>query len=74
MSTQSSVKTGSCLCGKITYRFEGDSATPLYNTVCHCLNCRKWLGSAFLTASICPKSVRQTCLFVGSLHHSLSAV
>ncbi|KAK5126343.1 hypothetical protein LTR85_010579 [Meristemomyces frigidus] len=62
MSTETSTKTGSCLCGKIKYRLEGHAATPIYNTVCHCLNCRKWLGSAFLTASICSKNVSQAIL------------
>jgi len=52
MST--STKTGRCLCGKIKYELKGDTANPLYKTVCHCVNCRRATGTAFLTASICP--------------------
>ncbi|KAK4612165.1 Putative glutathione-dependent formaldehyde-activating enzyme [Fulvia fulva] len=51
----SPTKTGQCLCGAIKYKLAGPSAKPYYNTVCHCLNCRRATGSAFLLASICPR-------------------
>ncbi|SMY28910.1 unnamed protein product [Zymoseptoria tritici ST99CH_1A5] len=50
-----STRTGRCLCGKIQYELKGESAKPLYNTICHCLNCQRASGTAFLSASICPK-------------------
>ncbi|KAK5710350.1 hypothetical protein LTR17_018947 [Elasticomyces elasticus] len=53
------VKTGACQCGKIKYKMEGGlagkAATPLYQTVCYCKNCRRGTGTAFLAASILPK-------------------
>ncbi|ATI80615.1 GFA family protein [Sphingobium yanoikuyae] len=36
--------TGSCLCGKVRYAFEGD---PLLVAVCHCRHCQRQSGSAF---------------------------
>lgn len=36
--------TGQCLCGEITYSFEGD---PIATAVCHCEHCQKQGGSAF---------------------------
>lgn len=51
-------QTGQCLCGKIKYSLSGPSLSPYYNTICHCLNCQRVTGSAFLTASIRPKEVR----------------
>ncbi len=33
--------TGSCLCGTVTFRLTGDSASP---NACHCGQCRKWTG------------------------------
>ncbi|CAK4034587.1 Glutathione-dependent formaldehyde-activating family GFA [Lecanosticta acicola] len=47
-------RTGQCLCTRITYSLSS-AAKPFYNTVCHCLNCQKWTGTAFYTAIICPK-------------------
>ncbi|USW49004.1 Putative CENP-V/GFA domain, Mss4-like superfamily protein [Septoria linicola] len=55
MSESSATRTGQCLCGAIKYSLSGPSATPIYSTVCHCLNCRRVTGSAFLCASICHK-------------------
>lgn len=37
-------KTGRCLCGKVTYTFEGD---PIATAVCHCSHCQRQGGSAF---------------------------
>ena len=57
MSESGKVKTGGCLCGKVKYKLEGDAATPMWQTVCYCLNCRRRSGSALYTAAICPKNV-----------------
>ena len=38
--------TGGCLCGAITYRAKGE---PLDVASCHCVNCRKMSGAAFVT-------------------------
>ncbi|KXS96674.1 hypothetical protein AC578_4396 [Pseudocercospora eumusae] len=53
MSSES--RTGRCLCGTVKYELSGAALKPYYNTVCHCLNCRRVTGSAFLCASICPR-------------------
>ena len=39
----SDFKTGSCLCGDVTYRYEGSSKVFQY---CHCTRCRKVTGTA----------------------------
>jgi hypothetical protein len=57
MSESGKVKTGGCLCGKVKYKLEGEAATPVWQTVCYCLNCRRRSGSALYTAAICPKNV-----------------
>ncbi len=38
--------TGSCLCGEVKYKIEGE---PLRVAQCHCDDCRKATGSAFAT-------------------------
>ena len=40
------LKTGQCLCGNITYKFDVD---PIMTGVCHCKNCQRQAGSAFST-------------------------
>ncbi|KDR72261.1 hypothetical protein GALMADRAFT_74028 [Galerina marginata CBS 339.88] len=40
------VRNGSCLCKSVQYTVTGD---PLTFRVCHCQNCRKATGSAFMT-------------------------
>ena len=35
------MKTGSCLCGAVTFEVEGDLPAP---TACHCTKCRKHSG------------------------------
>ncbi|KAF8149149.1 Mss4-like protein [Crassisporium funariophilum] len=40
------VRSGSCLCKSIKYEIYGD---PITFRVCHCANCRKASGSAFLS-------------------------
>jgi len=39
-------RTGSCLCGNITYEIEGDL---LATAVCHCEHCQRQSGGAFST-------------------------
>ncbi|TEB31703.1 hypothetical protein FA13DRAFT_1663448 [Coprinellus micaceus] len=39
------VRTGSCLCREVQYEVVGD---PLAFRICHCINCRKVTGSAFM--------------------------
>ena len=36
--------TGSCLCGKIQYRYEG---APAMTAICHCRDCQKQTGTSF---------------------------
>ena len=43
--------TGRCLCGRIEYSGE---AEPLLMRACHCKNCQRFTGSAFLTAVAVP--------------------
>ncbi len=40
------IRTGGCLCGAVRYRVEGE---PYKSGLCHCADCRKITGSAFLT-------------------------
>lgn len=44
---------GSCLCGRLTYTL---TSQPLKSTICHCLTCRKWTGSAFIAGLVFPLS------------------
>ena len=43
---------GSCLCGAVTFRVEGDLAEP---DACHCQKCRKHSGHFFASTDV-PKS------------------
>lgn len=47
MSAEAGTYEGSCLCGKVRYRFAGP---PGKMTHCHCTDCRKHTGSAFETS------------------------
>ncbi|KAI1334254.1 glutathione-dependent formaldehyde-activating, GFA [Xylariaceae sp. FL0016] len=38
------VYTGSCLCGNIKIRVEGEN---IRSTACHCTTCQKWTGAMF---------------------------
>ena len=55
MTTAASKETrheGSCLCGRVRYRIEG----PVRNmSNCHCTDCRKHSGAAFVTFVEAPK-------------------
>lgn len=46
-------QTGSCLCGEITYEFEGD---PIATAVCHCSHCQRQSGGAFSVNLLMQKS------------------
>jgi len=41
----SALREGGCACGAIRYRLESD---PLFVHCCHCLNCQRQTGSAFV--------------------------
>ncbi|KAF7370438.1 Duf636 domain protein [Mycena sanguinolenta] len=58
----STVRNGSCLCHKIRFTVEGD---PFTFVVCHCSNCQKFAGSAFMTIAFFAPDARFsriTCL------------
>ncbi len=40
-----SVREGGCACGAVRYRLTSD---PLFVHCCHCLNCQRQTGSAFV--------------------------
>ncbi len=42
-----STLTGSCLCGNISYEYNGELGPASY---CHCTDCRKVTGSAFIVS------------------------
>ncbi|OWV75329.1 aldehyde-activating protein [Rhizobium sp. R339] len=46
------IRTGSCLCGAVAYRVEGE---PLRVGLCHCADCRKTSGSAFVYFAVWPR-------------------
>jgi hypothetical protein len=47
------VRSGSCLCGKVTYSVRD---APLRIGLCHCVDCRKESGSSFVTFGIWPRN------------------
>tara|TARA_B100000780_G_scaffold272663_1_gene235188 strand:+ start:633 stop:1073 length:441 start_codon:yes stop_codon:yes gene_type:complete len=49
--TNIQVISGSCLCGQISYKAH---AAPLFQTHCHCQDCRKNGGSAFAALVFVP--------------------
>ncbi|TCU13082.1 GFA family protein [Rhizobium sullae] len=42
-------RTGGCLCGAVRYEVKGE---PLRAGLCHCADCRKESGSAFVTFAV----------------------
>jgi hypothetical protein len=44
--------TGGCLCGAV--RYEGE-AEPVFMRACHCKECQRFTGSAFVTAVAVPR-------------------
>jgi hypothetical protein len=47
------VRTGGCLCGAVRYESEGD---PLYSLQCHCRDCQRSSGTAYIAAMRVPAS------------------
>ncbi len=47
------IRTGSCLCGDVKYQVAGE---PARIGLCHCTDCRKESGSAFVTFAIWPRA------------------
>ncbi|HEX2146086.1 MAG TPA: GFA family protein [Pseudorhizobium sp.] len=45
------IRSGSCLCGAVRYNVKG---APLRVGLCHCADCRKESGSAFVTFAVWP--------------------
>jgi hypothetical protein len=43
--TLSTAREGRCACGEVRYRLASD---PLFTHCCHCLNCQRQTGSAFV--------------------------
>ena len=43
--------TGGCLCGKVRYTISSD---PVLCAVCHCRDCQRFTGSAFVSAMRVP--------------------
>src|SRR6266480_8030700 len=41
----SEVRDGGCACGEVRYRLTSE---PLFTHCCHCLNCQRQTGSAFV--------------------------
>src|SRR5437870_13470640 len=41
----SDVREGGCACGEVRYRLTSE---PLFTHCCHCLNCQRQTGSAFV--------------------------
>ena len=44
---------GRCLCGRLTYRCDGE---PLVTAVCHCEDCQRQTGSAFSIFVVVPRA------------------
>src|SRR3954469_1257613 len=47
------VRTGGCLCGAVRYESEGD---PIFSLQCHCRDCQRSSGTAFIAAMRVPAS------------------
>ena len=46
------IRTGRCLCGRIRYQVRGE---PLRVGLCHCADCRRESGSAFVMFAVWPR-------------------
>jgi len=45
------IRTGGCLCGAVRYQSEGE---PLFSLLCHCRDCQRASGTAFVAAMRVP--------------------
>ena len=54
LMSSSSLRSGSCLCKSIKYEVIGD---PITFRICHCMNCKKATGSAFMSNLFFSKEV-----------------
>jgi hypothetical protein len=52
-SVMSGLLDGRCLCGRLTYRCDGE---PLVTAVCHCEDCQRQTGSAFSIFVVVPRA------------------
>ena len=52
-SVMSGLLDGRCLCGRLTYRCDGE---PLVTVVCHCKDCQRQTGSAFSIFVVVPRA------------------
>lgn len=46
------IRTGQCLCGRVHYQVRGE---PSRIGLCHCSDCRRESGSAFVTFAVWPR-------------------
>lgn len=44
--------SGGCLCGKVRYTVQ---AEPVFHALCHCRDCQRFTGSAFVSAIQVPR-------------------
>lgn len=51
------MRTGKCQCGVVQYQVEGE---PLRVGLCHCTDCRKTSGSAYVTFAVWPRTAFRT--------------
>lgn len=59
------VRTGACLCKKITFRVEGQE---INFAICHCTNCRRNCGATYTANAWFPDKVRWTWYANDSSH------
>ncbi len=52
-SVMSGLLDGRCLCGRLTYRCDGE---PLVTVICHCKDCQRQTGSAFSIFVVVPRA------------------
>ena len=63
--TAMSIRYGSCLCRQVRFTMAGD---PFHHIICHCSNCKKASGSAFMANIFFKKDVRRSNLLLHLLY------
>jgi hypothetical protein len=53
-----SIYSGRCLCGEVSYSIDSE---PLFTGNCHCRDCQRSSGSAFIPAMIFPEKSVSIC-------------